>query len=87
MCAGTNAHVIAELPVVQIVACTPARAEIAVQASKLLTSSADGTVDSGAVAVAASMELAFGSNNKASAGYRQAMCQVLVKRAIEEVLA
>ena len=70
-----------------IVGARPARAEIAVQASKLLTSSADGTVDSDAVAVAASMELAFGSNNKASAGYRQAMCQVLVKRAIEEVLA
>lgn len=70
-----------------IVGARPARAEIAVQAGKLLANSTNGTVDTVAAAAAAAVELSFGGNNKASAEYRQAMCQVLVKRAIEEVLA
>jgi CO/xanthine dehydrogenase FAD-binding subunit len=32
-------------------------------------------------------EVDFGNNNKASANYRRSLCKVLVKRAIEEVLA
>jgi CO/xanthine dehydrogenase FAD-binding subunit len=69
-----------------IVGARPARAEIAFQAGKILANSPDDSVESNAAAVAAAEELTFGSNNKASAEYRQAMCQVLVKRAIEEVV-
>ena len=70
-----------------IVGARPARAEIAVQASQLLSDMAADSIDIDKVAATAAAELTFGSNNKASADYRRAMCQVLVKRAIGEVLA
>ena len=70
-----------------IVGARPARAEIAVQASRLLSDMAADSIDIDKVAATAAAELTFGSNNKASADYRRAMCQVLVKRAIGEVLA
>ena len=70
-----------------IVGARPARAEIAVQASRLLSDMATDSIDIDKVAATAAAELTFGSNNKASADYRRAMCQVLVKRAIGEVLA
>ncbi len=70
-----------------IVGARPARAEIAVQASQLLSEMAADSIDIDKVADTTAAELTFGSNNKASADYRRAMCQVLVKRAIGEVLA
>ena len=70
-----------------IVGARPARAEIAVQASRLLSDMPADSIDIDKAAATAATELTFGSNNKASADYRRAMCQVLVKRAIEEVLA
>lgn len=70
-----------------IVGARPGRAEIARQASILLTNSSVESVDITAAVTAVSEELSFGSNNKASAEYRRAMSRVLVKRAIEEVLA
>jgi CO/xanthine dehydrogenase FAD-binding subunit len=65
----------------------PAAARIARDASQALSGPARGNIDAAAIAAIAAGELAFGSNLKASAGYRQAMCQVLVKRAILEVAA
>jgi CO/xanthine dehydrogenase FAD-binding subunit len=63
----------------------PARAQIASEASKKLSGMAD--VDLDAVAAATEQELSFSTNNKASEEYRRAMCRVLVKRAIGEVLS
>ena len=65
----------------------PARAEIAVQASRFLSEMPADAANIDKAAATAAAELSFGSNNKASADYRRSICQVLVKRAIGEVLA
>lgn len=64
----------------------PSKAAIAVNASAVL---AEGNLSVEAIEEAAhqaAAELTFGSNMRASAEYRRALCQVLVKRGIMEVL-
>jgi CO/xanthine dehydrogenase FAD-binding subunit len=64
----------------------PLRAKVAAKASDLLSA---GTVSPETIEHAAGMaaaELSFGTNARGSASYRQAMCRVLVKRAVTEVL-
>ncbi|VBB09728.1 Hypothetical protein LUCI_5026 [Lucifera butyrica] len=66
----------------------PLRAKIAGQASEQLSASAGaGSPDIDGIAATAAAELDFGSNLRGTGEYRRAMCQVLVKRAIEEVIA
>lgn len=62
----------------------PQKAEIARAASAAL---GQAGAEPAAVAAMAAGELAFADNAKASAAYRRAMAAVLVKRAVEEVLA
>jgi len=64
----------------------PLRAKVAVQAAAQL-SSADVSLETiRCAADVAAAELSFGTNARGSAQYRQAMCRVLVKRAVTEVL-
>ena len=70
-----------------VVGARPARAQIAEGASRQLSEMTEDTIDAGRIAAIASQELSFSGNNKATAEYRQAISQVLVKRAIEEVLS
>jgi CO/xanthine dehydrogenase FAD-binding subunit len=70
-----------------VVGARPLKAQIAKAASQALSAAAPGQIDASAVAAMAAEELTFGNNAKASADYRKAMCEVLVKRAIKEVLA
>ncbi|WP_206812906.1 FAD binding domain-containing protein [Paradesulfitobacterium ferrireducens] len=66
----------------------PLKAELALQASELLSQANvlnDETIED--AAKAASEELTFGTNVRGSAEYRQAMSKVLVQRGITEVLA
>ena len=70
-----------------VVGARPARAQIAVEASRQLSEMTEDTIDAGRIASIVSQELSFSGNNKATAEYRQAISQVLVKRAIEEVLS
>jgi CO/xanthine dehydrogenase FAD-binding subunit len=65
----------------------PGRAQIALEASRLLSEMPIEHMDANVIAQSVSQELTFGSNNKASSDYRRAMCAVLVKRAIREVLS
>ncbi|MCX7780902.1 MAG: FAD binding domain-containing protein [Negativicutes bacterium] len=65
----------------------PNVAVLAPQAAAQLAAGAGSPEGIAAVARAAASELTFGSNMRASASYRQAMCQVLVKRAVLEVLS
>ena len=65
-----------------VVGARPQRAMIAESASALLST---GEIERAAATAAA--ELSFGDNMRATAEYRRAMCEVLVKRAITEVLA
>lgn len=67
----------------------PTRAKLAIQAATLLTT-AGNDITAEVVAQAAQTavdELPFGSNRRASAIYRQAVAQTLIKRAIAEVTA
>lgn len=65
----------------------PTRAKLAVQAASLLTDAGSAITleTAGQAAKLAAEELPFGDNARASAEYRQAMAQVLVRRAIMEV--
>ena len=63
----------------------PKKAEIAHKASEMLSRGCV-PLDLAAVCAAAADELTFGTNARASAEYRRAMCNVLVKRAVTEVL-
>jgi len=65
----------------------PGKAQIASGASSALSAMPFEQMDAGAVAQLTAQELTFGSNNKATAEYRRAMCEVLVKRAIREVVS
>lgn len=63
----------------------PARANVAEKASALL-STEGREIDVEAAADLAATELSFGTNTRGTTLYRQAMCKVLVKRAITEAL-
>ncbi len=65
----------------------PGRAIIAREASRYLTSSQLSPEDIDHVSDLAIRELTFGSNMRASQKYREAVCKVLFKRAIGEVLS
>lgn len=69
-----------------VVGARPQRAKIAPKASAVL---GKGKLNLEKIDLAANMaaeELSFGTNMRGTEEYRQAMCQVLVKRAIQEVL-
>ncbi|MDF2839684.1 MAG: FAD-binding protein [Clostridia bacterium] len=68
-----------------VVGARPQRAQIARKASKALSEHFSFD-DLDQIAALAAEELAFGTNERGTANYRQAMCKVLVKRAITEVL-
>ena len=65
----------------------PTKARLALEAVKLLSGGDIPVVVMEQAAQAAATELPFGDNMRGSAEYRQAMCRVLVKRAIAEVAA
>lgn len=69
-----------------VVGARPLRAQIASKASEALSQGNLSTAHLEQVAALAAEELSFGSNLRGSADYRKAMCQVLVKRGIMEVL-
>ncbi|MGC7872959.1 FAD binding domain-containing protein [Desulfosporosinus sp. SYSU MS00001] len=64
----------------------PGRAVIAETASRALSQGHLGAEEIEAAAKIAADELSFGTNTRGTAGYRKALCQVLVKREIMEVL-
>jgi len=70
-----------------VVGARPGQARFAASAAQLLSSSdATGeTID--LAAHAAADELSFGTNSRASAAYRKALCPTLVRRAVLEVLS
>lgn len=70
-----------------VVGARPGRAQLAVGGSKILSQMPASQIDIEKIASTVSEEVAFGNNNKASANYRRSLAKVLVKRAIEEVLA
>ena len=70
-----------------VVGARPGRARFARRAAELLTA---GGTDPDTIAAAADMaaaELPFETNSRATAAYRQALCQSLVRRAVMEVLS
>lgn len=69
-----------------VVGARPSGAEIAQNASLELSKRTLTDAEIEAVANMAAEELVFGTNMRGSAEYRKAMCKVLVKRAIMEVL-
>ncbi|AQS59176.1 FAD binding domain-containing protein [Desulforamulus ferrireducens] len=69
-----------------VVGARPLRAQIATKASEALSQSKLSAEDIGQAAALAAEELSFGSNIRGSAEYRKAICPVLVKRGIMEVL-
>jgi CO/xanthine dehydrogenase FAD-binding subunit len=69
-----------------VVGARPATARIAVIASKLLSLEGFNKSIIDDVAEMVTDELNFGGNTRGSAQYRQAICKVLVKRAIMEVV-
>ena len=69
-----------------VVGARPGRAKFARRAAEML-SAAEATSEAiTQAAQAAAEELLFGTNTRASAVYRKALCQTLVQRAITEVL-
>lgn len=69
-----------------VVGARPARSEIVRNASLKLSKGALTDAEIEAAAKMASEELSFGSNMRASGEYRKALCRVLIKRAVKEVL-
>lgn len=69
-----------------VVGARPNRGKIAKEASLYLSKSSQSTEEISKAALMASEELIFGSNMRGSKEYREAICKVLVKRAIMEVL-
>lgn len=69
-----------------VVGARPQGAKIAKNASEELSNRDLSVEDIEAIANMAAEELVFGTNMRGSAEYRKAMCKVLVKRAIMEVL-
>ena len=64
----------------------PSKAKIAHMASQVLTNKSLTAESIAEAASIAAEELSFGSNARGTAEYRRAICEVLVKRAITEVL-
>ena len=69
-----------------VVGARPRSAAIASKASEALTKGNPSTSEIEAAAQLAAEELSFGTNMRGTAEYRKALCKVLVKRAIMEVL-
>lgn len=69
-----------------VVGARPRGAVLAKKASLELSKGALTEKEIEAAAVVACEELVFGSNMRASAKYRKALCKVLVKRAVKEIL-
>jgi CO/xanthine dehydrogenase FAD-binding subunit len=69
-----------------VVGARPQRAAIAVKASEELSRVELNSRNIEDIATLASQEIIFGTNTRGTAAYREAMCKVLVKRAILEVL-
>ena len=65
----------------------PGKAMLAANASRYASELSIEQMNAAEIAAKAAEELTFGSNNKASAEYRQSMFAALAKRAMEEVLA
>ncbi|KLU60821.1 putative oxidoreductase [Peptococcaceae bacterium CEB3] len=63
----------------------PQRARVAVNASEFLSQEGGAETNASAAALLAGAELSFGTNMRATAEFRRALCQVLVKRAVTEV--
>ena len=70
-----------------VVGARPNVAAVASNASRVLSESCVDNAVVECAAAEAAQELSFGSNMRGSAEYRRAMCRVLVKRAITEVLS
>ena len=70
-----------------VVGARPGIAQLAAAASRLLSERQIEHMNAEEVAEHVAQELTFGNNNKATADYRRAMCKVLVKRAIGEVVS
>ncbi len=70
-----------------VVGARPRRATIASRASASLSKGSISETEIEAAAQQAAEELSFGTNMRGTAKYRKALCKVLVKRAIMEVLA
>jgi len=69
-----------------VVGARPSRAAIAISASAALSKGTLGLEQIEAAALKVAEELSFGTNMRGTADYRKALCQVLVKRGIMEVL-
>lgn len=69
-----------------VVGARPQRAKIAKEASEYLSKSNKSIQKIEEAALMASKELSFASNMRGSREYREAICKVLVKRAVMEVL-
>lgn len=69
-----------------VVGARPSVAKIAKKASEMISKDVLRSEEVEAAANIAAEELSFGSNMRGSAQYRKAMCKVLVKRAVMEVL-
>lgn len=65
----------------------PRRAAIATKASATLSKGSQSAAEIEGAAQIAADELSFGTNMRGTADYRKALCKVLVKRAILEVIA
>jgi CO/xanthine dehydrogenase FAD-binding subunit len=70
-----------------VVGARPFRAMIAAEASKCLSGSRLQKEDIERAAKTTADELEFGTNMRSSREYRQAVCEVLVQRAIQEVIS
>ncbi|MGI6684085.1 MAG: FAD binding domain-containing protein [Bacillota bacterium] len=70
-----------------VVGARPGRGEIAREASKYLEQCGLTPEEIEEAARMAAKELTFGSNIRGSREYREAICPVLIKRAVQEVLA
>lgn len=69
-----------------VVGARPSKAAIAIRASAALTKGNQSVEEIEDSAKKAAEELSFGTNMRGTADYRKALCQVLVKRGIMEVL-
>lgn len=69
-----------------VVGSRPGRGELAREASKYLGQSGLTAEEITTAAQMAAKELTFGSNIRGSKEYREAVCPVLIKRAVQEVL-
>lgn len=69
-----------------VVGARPSKAALAVRASAALSNGNLSVEEIEGAAQKAAEELSFGTNTRGTADYRKALCQVLVKRGIMEVL-